>query len=344
MDEVDEYIEDWIKCVAGHLDREVCSKMSSRKDQWGMGSPSAEVLAEPATDIEMLLKVRSWEVKESPTNLGYTVVSSWPRLPSKWKFGQVAGVAADSKGRYYVYQRGEEAPPLLCFDRKGNLLQSWGEGEYGRPHMVKCDENDNVWLIDDGGHILYLYSPDGEVIKTLGMKSVSGEDETHFNQPTDIAFGVDGGFYVSDGYGNTRVVRFDKNLKFLGQWGSEGSGYGEFLLPHGITTDSEGLVYVADRTNWRIEIFSPEGRFLRQWTHIGRMFAVVYGADGYCYTVDGTHGRVTKLETSGKIVGFFGTPGEGDGQLSTAHDVAVAPNGDVLVAQLDGRAQLFVKS
>lgn len=317
--------------------------MTSSMDRVGIGGPSAEVLAEPAGDVEELLRVRAWEVKESPTDLGYAVVESWPGLPSGWRLGQVAGVAADSKGRYYVYHRGGEAPPLLCFDRDGVLLRSWGRGAYGRPHMAKCDAEDNVWLIDDGAHVLYLYSPDGELLRTLGTRGVLGEDGTHFNRPTDIAFGLAGEFYVSDGYGNARVARFDKDLKFLGQWGSLGRGHGEFLLPHGITTDLDGLVYVADRTNWRVEIFSPEGRFLRQWTHIGRVFGFVCAADGCFYAVDGTHGRVTKLDPWGRVVGFFGVPGQGWGQLSEAHDIAVAPNGDVLVAQLDGRAQLFTR-
>ncbi len=306
-----------------------------------MGGPLPEVLAEKVDDKETLLQVRSWEVEESPVDLGYTVVDSWPRLPSGWKLGQVAGVAVDSRGRYYVYHRGREAPPLLCFNRDGALLQSWGEGVYGRPHMAKCDEEDNLWLIDDGSHVLYLYSPEGEILRTLGTRGVPGEDGVHFDRPTDIAFGLDGGFYVSDGYGNTRVARFDKDLRFLGQWGSEGKGRGEFLLPHAITTDPEGLVYVADRTNWRVEIFSPDGLFLRQWTHIGRVFGIVRAPDGYFYTVDGTHGRVTKLGSSGEIVGFFGTPGDGVGELSTAHDITVASNDDILVAQLDGRTQLF---
>jgi sugar lactone lactonase YvrE len=209
--------------------------------------------------------------------------------------------------------------------------------------MAKCDAEDNVWLIDDGAHVLDLYSPGGELLRTLGTREVLGEDGTHFNRPTDIAFGLAGGFYVSDGYGNTRVARFDKDLKFLGQWGSLGRGPGEFLLPHAITTDLDGWVYVADRTNWRVEIFSPEGEVLRQWTHIGRVFGIVCGDDGCFYAVDGTHGRVTKLDPWGRVVGFFGVPGKGWGQLSEAHDLAVAPNGDVVVGQLDGRAQLFTR-
>ena len=304
-------------------------------------SPSKEVLEAPAQDIETLLRVRAWEVEDSPCDLGYEVVRDWPRLPSGWRLGQVAGVAVDAEGRYYVYHRGEEAPPLICFNREGEYLLSWGEDAYVRPHMVKCDEDGNIWLIDDGGHILYLYTPDGELLKTLGTKEVLGEDGSHFNRPTDIAFGLRGGFYVSDGYGNSRVARFDRGLNFLGQWGSEGDMEGQFILPHAITIDAEGLVYVADRNRWRVQIFSPEGRFLRQWTHIGKPFGIVYKEDGCLYICDGTNARVTKVARSGIVKGFFGVLGREVGQLSTAHDIAVAPNGDILLAHLDGRAQLF---
>ncbi len=304
-------------------------------------SPSSEVIEAQGKSTEELLTVRAWAVEESPAPLGYKVVKEWPKLPEGWELGQVAGVATDSKGRYYIFHRGEGAPPLICFDREGEVLRSWGEGVFVRPHMVKCDEDDNIWAIDDNGHALYLYSPEGEVLRTLGTKGVPGEDGSHFDKPTDIAYGLDGGFYVSDGYGNKRVARFDEGLNFLGQWGSEGVEPGQFVLPHAITTDEEGLVYVADRNRWRVQIFSPEGDLLKMWTHIGKPFGIVYASDGYLYICDGTNARVTKVETSGRIVGFFGAPGDNEGQISTAHDISVAPNGDILLGHLDGRAQLF---
>jgi len=303
--------------------------------------PLDEVLTRKMEDKDELLRFRAWEVEESPRDLDYRAVEGWPKLPSGWKLGQVAGVAADSKGRYYIYHRGDEAPPLICFDKGGELLDSWGEGVYGRPHMVKCDEDDNIWAIDDGSNILYLYSPRGEILRTLGVRDLPGCDGEHFDGPTDIAFGSEGEFYVSDGYGNRRVARFDGDLNFMGQWGSEGEGKGQFVLPHAVTTDPDGLVYVADRTKWRVQIFSPEGVFLRQWTHIGKPFGIVYGHDEHFYVCDGTNARVTKVDSSGEIVGFFGNQGSGPGKLSTAHDIAVAPNGDILVAHLDGKAQLF---
>lgn len=303
--------------------------------------PLDEVLARKVEGKDELLRFRAWEVKKSPRDLGYKVVEGWPKLPTGWRLGQVAGVAADSRGRYYVYHRGDEAPSLICLNRDGELLDSWGEGVYGRPHMVKCDEDDNVWVVDDGSNTLYLYSPQGKVLRTLGVRDIPGCDGEHFDGPTDIAFGINGEFYVSDGYGNRRVAKFDRDLSFLGQWGSEGEKEGQFVLPHAVTTDPEGLVYVADRTKWRVEIFSPDGDFIKQWTHIGKPFGIVYGHDDHFYVCDGTNARVTKVDRSGKIVGFFGVPGDGSGQLSTAHDIAVAPYGDILVGHLDGRAQLF---
>jgi hypothetical protein len=306
-----------------------------------MGSVDGPLREALEKGAEELLKVRAWEVAESPTDLGYRPVEGWPRLPEGWKLGQVAGVATDSRGRYYIYHRGDRAPPIICFDREGEHIASWGEDSFGRPHMIKCDGDGNLWAVDDGSHVLYLYSPRGEVLRTLGVKDAPGEDGGHFNRPTDIAFGQEGGFYVSDGYGNRRVARFDGDLRFLGQWGSEGEGEGQFVLPHAVTTDPVGLVYVADRTKWRVEVFTPEGGFLGQWTHIDKPYGIVYAEDGCFYVCDGDNARVTKLDGSGRIVGFFGEKGNGPGQLSTAHDIDVAENGDILTAHLDGRVQLF---
>jgi hypothetical protein len=130
-----------------------------------------------------LLHTRAWEVQESPIDLGYRVVPGWGKLPDGWSLGQVSGVATDSKNRIYVFHRGSDAPPLICLDSDGTLLSSYEKLSFGRPHMVVCDADDNIWLADDGSHIIYKLSPDGEVLFTLGIKDVPGEDGIHFNQP-----------------------------------------------------------------------------------------------------------------------------------------------------------------
>ncbi len=293
--------------------------------------------------LNELLNVRAWEVKESPIDLGYKVIPDWAQLPEGWVLGPVAGVAADSSDHVYVFHRGHDAPPLLCFDSDGKFLFSWTHISFGRPHMVFFDTDDNVWLIDDGSHIIYKLSQEGEILFTLGVKDVPGEDGTHFNQPTDIAFNAQGEMYVSDGYGNKRVAKFDPAGKFLQQWGAKGENPGEFALPHAIAVDKEGLVYVADRENWRVQIFHPDGTFVKQWTHIGRPSDLVYASDGYFYICDHPNGRVTKVSVSGEVIGFFGKPGRAPGQLTSAHSITYSPNSDVIVGHLDGRLQKYTR-
>jgi hypothetical protein len=319
--------------------------MIHRKVMVYRDAPLEEVLSEPADDTETLLRVRAWEVEESPTDLGYRWVKDWAKMPADWRLGQVVNAAMDTKGRYYVLHRGRDAPSIICFDREsGEVLHAWGEDVFKFAHSLRCDKNDNLWMVDsasprsktasEGGHYLYLYSPEGKVLKTLGTKGEWGEDGTHFRGPTDIAWNVKGEFYVSDGYINTRIARFDKNFKFIAQWGCEGTGNGQFTLPHALTIDAEGLVYVCDRTTWRVEIFSPEGAFLRQWTHVGRCCDIQYMPDDHLMALDGPTRRITKLDRSGNIVGFFDT-------IKGAHGFGLAPNGDIITCNMDGTFQLF---
>jgi DNA-binding beta-propeller fold protein YncE len=290
-----------------------------------------------------LLKARAWEVKESPIELGYKVIPDWGQLPEGWVLGPVAGVDVDSTDQVYVFHRGQDAPPLLCFDSEGKFLFSWTHISFGRPHMVICDTDDKVWLIDDGSHIIYKLSQEGEILFKLGVKDVPGEDGTHFNQPTDIAFNAKGEMYVSDGYGNKRIAKFDSEGRYLLQWGAKGESPGEFALPHAIAVDKEGLIYVADRENWRVQIFQPDGAFVKQWTHIGRPSDLVYVSDGNFYTCDHPNGRVTKVSVTGEVIGFFGEPGNNPGQMSSAHSITYSPNSDVIVGHLDGRVQKFTR-
>src|SRR6266481_5580248 len=169
----------------------------------------------------------------------------------------------------YVFHRGKKAHPLIAFDAKGKYLRSWGKGMFGNPHGLRVDREGNVFVTDNGDHQVMKFTSDGKLLFTLGVKGKAATDNKTFNRPTDIAFGKNGDFYVSDGYGNSRVVKFSKDGKYLLDWGKRGTGPGEFNTPHSVAVDSRGTVYVSDRENNRIQIFDPNGKFLRQWTHLG---------------------------------------------------------------------------
>ena len=284
----------------------------------------------------------------------YQVVHGWPQLPDGFALGQVSGVGVDSHNHVFVFHRGDR--PILCFDAgTGKILASWGDGLFTIPHGLTVDSRDNVWVTDVGNHQVFEFSHNGELLMTLGAKNVPGLDGNHFNRPTDIAVAPSGEFYVSDGYGNNRVAKFSPQGKFLFDWGTKGAQPGQFDLPHGIALDPQGHVYVADRSNGRVQVFDGDGKFLAQWKgpEMGRPWALTVGPDGYLYVVDGgdlnpkppDRGRVVRLDLQGKVLDQFGTFGSYDGQFYWAHDVAVARDGAVYVTDvhLGMRVQKFVR-
>jgi len=285
----------------------------------------------------------------------YQVVHGWPKLPDGFAFGQVSGVGVDSHNHVFVFHRGDH--PIMCIDgATGEIIKSWGDGVFETPHGLAVDGKDNVWVTDLGLHQVFKFSHDGELLMTLGEKGVPGLDGTHFNKPTDVAITPSGEFYVSDGYENSRVAKFSALGKFLFDWGTKGDQPGEFDLPHGIALDRQGHVYVADRTNSRVQVFDGNGKFLAEWksAEIGRPWDVAVGPDGIAYVMDGgdmnpkppDRGRVVKTDLQGKVLDEFGSFGSYDGQFYWGHAVAVAANGDVYVTDvhLGMRVQKFVKS
>jgi len=172
----------------------------------------------------------------------------------------------------------------------------------------------------------------GKVILQLGQKGVSGMGPNNFNLPTDVAFAPNGDFYVTDGYGNPRVVKYSHAGKYVLQWGTRGSGPGQFQLPHNVAVDAQGRVYVTDRDNRRVEVFDSAGKFLNQWPEIGGVSAIRITKDQRIWT----GGVLRDLE--GKVVGQLPTEVGGAGG---AHGIAVTDSGDVYVGQLSGVVQKF---
>ena len=289
---------------------------------------------------------------DNPSDSSYQVVHGWPQLPEGSTLAGVAGVDVDSLHRVFVFQRTD--PPVLCFDGStGKVLASWGDGQFTRSaHGLEIDSEDNVWLVDVEHHQVFKFSPQGDLLMTLGTKGTPGLGPRHFNKPTDVAVTESGEIYVADGYANSRVAKFSADGQFLLDWGRKGEQPGELDTPHGIAVDRRGIVYVADRGNGRIQIFDGDGRLLDQWTNprMKRPWGLDLGPDGSVYVVDGgdlvhrgKKEHVLRFSSEGKLLDQWGGFGRYDGQFYWAHDVAVAPTGEVYVCDVLGkRIQKFV--
>jgi peptidylamidoglycolate lyase len=285
----------------------------------------------------------------------FQVVHGWPELPEGFAFGQVSGVGVDAHNHVFVFHRGDR--PVMMFDgATGKLLTSWGDGMFGSAHGLTVDHHNNIWLTDTREHLVFKFTHDGEQLMVLGKKGVPGQGPDHFNGPTDVAVATNGVFYVSDGYGNNRVAKFGPDGHFLLDWGRKGTGSGEFNLPHGIALDGQGKVYVADRSNSRVQIFDGEGKFLFEWKSegLGKPWNIEIGRDGFAYVVDGgdvvdpcrpCRQWAVRLDLRGRILDKWGSFGSYDGQFYWAHDIAVAPDGAVYVADvyLGMRVQKFLR-
>jgi DNA-binding beta-propeller fold protein YncE len=261
-------------------------------------------------------------------------------MPDGWKFGRVSSVATNPAGtEVYVFHRGKKADPLIVFDSKGKYLRSWGKGMFGNPHGLRVDREGFVWITDNGDHQVMKFTKEGKLLMTLGIKGKAGTDPKTFNRPTDIAFAKNGDFYVSDGYGNSRVVKFNKDGKYLSDWGKKGTKPGEFNTPHSVALDSKGTVYVSDRENNRIQIFDPNGKFLRQWTHLGatqniyitpqdQMWIITHRDNIENLTYDTLAGRIMHIDlATGKILGAMESPG---------HWLDVSSTGEIYIGSLTG--------
>jgi DNA-binding beta-propeller fold protein YncE len=293
----------------------------------------------------------------------FAPVPAWERLPAGWKFIEAVGVATDSRGRVFVFNRGEHS--VIVFDSKGNFVQAWGEGQFVRPHGIWIGLDDAVYLTDDLDHTVRKYSPAGELLWKLGTSgrgSDTGVRESDyrtiarggppFNQPTNLAIGVNGTLYVSDGYGNARIHKYSPDGQLLLSWGKPGDGPGQFNLPHGIGIDSRGRVFVADRENSRLQVFSPDGDYLSEWTDVVRPCEVFIDAEDNVFVAElgrragmfpgmtpdltASGGRISIFDTSGQLLSRFGggehpgTPGD----FFAPHDLWVDARGDLYVAEV----------
>ncbi len=269
----------------------------------------------------------------------YRPVAGWPQLPPKVVLGPVSAVATDAKDRVYVAHRGPK--PVMVFERDGTFVRAWGDDHIKTPHGLRIDPDGNVWLTDIGNHLVMKFDPEGKLLLSLGQKGKAGDKADQFDRPTDVAVTPTGEFYVTDGYGNARVLKFDRTGKLLKQWGTKGTGEGEFNLPHAICLDAKGRVYVGDRENNRVQVFDAEGKFIEQWKASGAPYGLFLAGDRL-FVADGRAGVVRVLGPDGKSLGRWGEKGTAAGQFQMPHMLCVDSRGDVYVAEVTNkRVQKF---
>jgi DNA-binding beta-propeller fold protein YncE len=225
----------------------------------------------------------------------YELIRDFLKLPNGERFGLVSRVAADSQDRIYVFQRRD--PPVVVFDRDGTYLGAWGSGEVTDPHGLKIVD-DVVYTTDRSDSVARSFTLDGKVLLSLGQRGVHSDTGCTgapwlavraagpFNHPTEMLPHPNGDIYVTDGYRNARVHRFTRDGRLITSWGEPGLGPGQFHLPHSIALDAAGRLYVADRANKRIQIFTPEGEFVGQWTGMGGPNDITRGVDGNYYIAE----------------------------------------------------------
>jgi DNA-binding beta-propeller fold protein YncE len=262
--------------------------------------------------------------------LEYQVVPNFFKLPSGEHLVEPAGIAVNSKGHIYVFHRGKH--PLVEFDPSGKFIRSIADDLFVNAHMVRTDAEDNIWTTDIGSHVVLKLSPEGQVLLALGRIRVPGDDVLHFNQPTDVASDRDGNIYVTDGYGNSRVLKFDRYGSPLLGWGMKGSGSGQFDTPHTIAIDGD-RVYVGDRENARIQIFDTNGRFLQEW-RLGHPFGLFITPDHSIYMCDAIASRILKIDRNGKVLGVLNGPQRGQGPHFDPHQIALGKDNSIFAAEV----------
>jgi DNA-binding beta-propeller fold protein YncE len=295
-------------------------------------------------------------------------------MPDDIYLGEAVGVATNSLGHLFVYTRTgsvnatlgtnrvflRSAARLFEFDESGKYRREIGQGLYGFvfAHVVRVDPEDNIWVVDEGSNMIIKFNPRGEVILTLGRKpeaiNVPAEEEDlgpgsgsgvlgdNFDRPTDVAWDAQGNIFISDGYANSRVAKFDKYGEFIKTWGSRGTEPGQFNTLHSMAVDAQGNVYIGDRGNRRIQVFDNDGGFKAQYTNVGAPWAICItpGPHQYLYssnsngTASMENGEIYKMELDGTVLGKFGTAGKLIGEFGSVHEIDCRNENELMVSEI----------
>ena len=336
----------------------------------------------------VLLLLLSWPAlaQQSAPDIPFESVPDFLQLPEGMNFGEVPGVAVNAQGHVFVFTRSNSAggpayaptaAQLFEFGPKGEFIREIGKGLYGWSfaHSVRIDKDDNIWAIDKGSDMVIKFDQNGRVLMVFGRRKESADAETKpwenedpplphidglFRQPTDVAWDSEGNIYITDGYINSRVAKYDKNGDWVKSWGSKGTGPGQFRLPHSIAIDRNNNIYVGDRSNHRIQVFDTDGKFQRMFsidippvagtkavngnTPIGDRLKELIGAPNSICITPGPNqvmfvgettfpGRVFKVALDGTVLGVIGKSGRLLKQFSGAHALACPSETEVYVAE-----------
>ena len=268
----------------------------------------------------------------------YRLIQDWAKMPAGESFGTCSAIATDSQDRVYVFQRKD--PPVVIFDREGNYVGSWGNGNFVSPHGLFIAD-DIVYVTDREGSVAMKYTLDGKPLQIIGThgvysdtgSEVSGEvvprSAGPFNFVTELVPGPSGDLYVSDGYRNARVHRFGSDGHLISSWGEPGKGGpNEFHLPHSLIVGQDGRIYLCDRENSRIQIFTADGQYVSMWTDMNRPLDISQDTDGIFYISErpenGTPPQVSVLDGEGKVLARWPS--------RSAHGSWVDAHGDIYLA------------
>ena len=325
------------------------------------------VLAAPASTFAQA-KAKATNVPEIP----YESVANFFKMPPNIYFGEGIGVATNSKGHVFVYTRSGDTR-LFEFDQNGTYVREIGQGLYGFvfAHAVRVDKDDNVWVVDEGSNMVIKFNPQGRVVLTIGRRPEAVDELTNFtgqgaysgankpysfSRPTDVAWDAQGNVFVSDGYGDSRVAKYDKSGRFVKSAGTRGNQPGQLNLPHTLAADAQGNIYIGDRSNARIQVWDNDLNFKAIYDTVGSPWAVCVSPGPHQYLfvsnsipdngdsrLAAQTGEIYKMELDGTIVGKFGKAGKALKQFSTVHEIDCRNPNELFVSEItDWRVQKIV--
>jgi 6-bladed beta-propeller len=313
-------------------------------------------------------KAKAENVPEIP----YDSVPNFFKMPPSIYFGEGIGIATNSKGHVFVYTRSGDTR-LFEFDDKGNYVREIGQGLYGLvfAHSVRVDKEDNIWVVDEGSNMVIKFNPQGRVVMTIGRRPEAVEDLGNmagqgtysgankpysFNRPTDIGWDANGNIFVSDGYTDSRVVKYDKNGRFIKSAGTRGNGPGQLNLPHTLQVDLQGNVYIGDRSNARVQVWDNDLNPKAIYDNVGNPWTLCIspGPHQYLFVSNSVPdngdsrtaavtGEIYKMELDGRILGKFGKGGKALKEFSTVHGIDCRNPNELYVSEITSwRAQKII--